>query len=114
MSTEIAPEIHVSEAVRLTRSGCLLLDVREDYEWQAGHAPDAIHVPLASLATAPLPSWGSKRVVVACRSGNRARTATLLLRHRGVQALTLTGGMNAWAQHGAPVVTSSGGTGRVA
>lgn len=114
MSTDIAPEIEVREALRLTHNGCLLLDVREDHEWQAGHAPEAIHVPLSSLATAPLPSWGSRRVVVACRSGNRARTATLLLRHRGVQALSLAGGMNAWAQHGAPVVTNSGGVGRVA
>lgn len=114
MTTYTTPEIDVHEAVRLVNEGSLLLDVREDHEWVAGHAPDAFHIPLGSLATAPLPSWSTRRIVVVCRSGNRSKQATDLLRHRGNEAVSLAGGMNAWMQAGLPVVTPTGDAGRVA
>ena len=114
MTTYTTPEIDVHQAMRLVHEGSLMLDVREDDEWLAGHAPEALHVPLSSLATAPLPSWSTRRVVVVCRSGNRSKQATDLLRHRGIEAISLTGGLNAWQQSGGSVVTSTGDAGRVA
>ena len=38
------PVVSAPEALRWTGEGALLLDVREDGEWQAGHAPQARHV----------------------------------------------------------------------
>ena len=114
MSTYVTPEIDIHEAMRLVHDGSLLLDVREDHEWAAGHAPEAIHTPLSSLATAPLPTWSTRRVVVVCRSGNRSKQATDLLRHRGIEAISLTGGMTAWQQAGGAVVTTVGDVGRIA
>jgi rhodanese-related sulfurtransferase len=113
MTTYTTPEIDVHEAMRLVHDGSLMLDVREDHEWVAGHAPEAVHAPLSSLATAPLPSWSTRRVVVVCRSGNRSKQATDLLRHRGIEAISLAGGMNAWQQSGGQVVTSTGDAGRI-
>ncbi|EYT79798.1 sulfurtransferase [Streptomyces sp. Tu 6176] len=83
----------------------LLLDVRETPEWNAGHAPEALHLPLSRLVTgAPLPSAVRGRPVVAiCRSGHRSRQAARLLAGRGVQATDVTGGMTAWARAGLPV-----------
>ena len=52
-------------------AGIYLLDVREDDEWAAGHAPDATHVRLSELSarTGEIPR--DREVFVICRSGQR-------------------------------------------
>ncbi|MFI6355349.1 rhodanese-like domain-containing protein [Streptomyces sp. NPDC050743] len=101
-----------------TTSGAssLLLDVREAGEWQAGHAPGAVHLPLTALAAgAGLPAHAPKRpVIVICRSGRRSLKAVELLRARGVEAVDVIGGMQEWAAAGLPVVDALGGNGTVA
>ncbi len=94
----------------------VLLDVREPYEWQAGHAPRAVHLPLSALAAgAGLPAQAQARpLVVICRSGNRSRQAAELLVARGAQAVDVIGGMRDWAGAGLPVVDARGGNGTVA
>ncbi|WP_369387469.1 rhodanese-like domain-containing protein [Streptomyces sp. CG1] len=94
----------------------VLLDVREADEWHAGHAPGAVHQPLADLASgAALAHAAQARpVVVICRSGNRSRQAAELLSARGVEAVDVVGGMRAWAEAGLPVVDARGGNGTVA
>ncbi|MGW0765607.1 rhodanese-like domain-containing protein [Streptomyces sp. NPDC002676] len=105
------------EAHRQTGDGqAVLLDVRETPEWQAGHAPGALHLPLSRLtAGAGLPAAAQGRPVVAiCRSGNRSRTAAELLAARGVEATDVVGGMTAWAREGLPVTDDRGGSGVIA
>ncbi|WP_028809191.1 rhodanese-like domain-containing protein [Streptomyces sp. 351MFTsu5.1] len=94
----------------------VLLDVREPYEWQAGHAPLAVHLSLSALAAgAALPAEAQARpLVVICRSGNRSRAAAELLVARGVQAVDVIGGMRGWAAAGLPVVDARGGNGSIA
>ncbi|MDH2387419.1 rhodanese-like domain-containing protein [Streptomyces sp. HNM0663] len=94
----------------------VLLDVREPYEWQAGHAPHAVHLPLSALvAGAALPGHAQSRpLVVICRSGNRSRQAAALLASRGAEAVDVIGGMKDWAGAGLPVVDSHGRNGSVA
>jgi rhodanese-related sulfurtransferase len=94
----------------------MLLDVREPYEWQAGHAPRAVHLPLSALAAgAGLPAHVQARpLVVICRSGNRSRQAAELLAARGAVAVDVIGGMRDWAGAGLPVVGMGGGNGTVA
>ncbi|GHE94361.1 hypothetical protein GCM10014715_58320 [Streptomyces spiralis] len=95
----------------------LLLDVREPHEWQAGHAPGAVHLPLTALAAgAGLPAAAQSRqpVVVICRSGNRSQRAAELLLARGVEAVDVIGGMQDWAGAGLPVVDAHGRDGTVA
>ncbi|CAM5582536.1 rhodanese-like domain-containing protein [Streptomyces aurantiogriseus] len=94
----------------------MLLDVREPYEWQAGHAPRAIHVPLSALeAGAPLPAEARGRpLIVICRSGNRSRQAAELLVGRGVAAVDVIGGMEEWLRAGLPVVDQQGRDGTIA
>ncbi|MFE0456772.1 rhodanese-like domain-containing protein [Streptomyces sp. NPDC058914] len=92
----------------------VLLDVRETPEWNAGHAPDALHLPLSLLvAGASLPATAQgKPVITICRSGHRSQQAAKLLAGRGIQATDVTGGMTAWARAGLPV-TGQGGSGGV-
>ncbi|NUR01168.1 MAG: rhodanese-like domain-containing protein [Streptomyces sp.] len=93
----------------------VLLDVRESYEWQTGHAPGAVHVPLSALeAGAALPERVAGRpLVVVCRSGNRSRQAAELLVARGADAVDVIGGMRDWARLGLPVVDGRGESGTV-
>ena len=107
------PELDAAEAARLAGAGeVLLLDVREDDEWQAGHAPQAVHHPLGTLDADALPD--DRPVVAVCRSGNRSGKAAQLLLAAGRDARNLTGGMQAWAAAGLPVVAPDGSPGHVA
>ncbi|MEU9394688.1 rhodanese-like domain-containing protein [Streptomyces sp. NPDC048324] len=94
----------------------VLLDVREPYEWQTGHAPRAVHLSLSALAAgAGLPSRAQARpLIVICRSGNRSRQAAELLVARGAEAVDVIGGMRDWAAAGLPVVDARGGNGTIA
>ncbi|MCC6496107.1 MAG: rhodanese-like domain-containing protein [Propionibacteriaceae bacterium] len=114
MTVDFTPEVSARQALRLVSDGAEVLDVRDGWEWIEGHAPRAHHVPLPQLPIAGIPRWNSKRVVVLCRSGSRARTATNLLRSRGVEAFVVAGGMGAWRDAGGRVVSTDGSPGLVA
>jgi rhodanese-related sulfurtransferase len=106
------PEIDVTEAARQVEIGAaVLLDVREDDEWQVGHAPHALHVALGELAPERLAD--DRPIVVVCRSGNRSAHATAALIAGGRQAQNITGGMRAWAAAGHPVQRPDGSPGQV-
>ncbi|MFE2327476.1 rhodanese-like domain-containing protein [Streptomyces sp. NPDC059385] len=102
--------------VRTADGDAVLLDVREQAEWNAGHAPGAVHLPLSRLAGgAGLPASAQGRpLVVICRSGHRSRQAVGLLAGHGAEAVDVKGGMSAWASAGLPVVDARGSSGRIA
>jgi rhodanese-related sulfurtransferase len=93
------------------QAGQVLLDVREDDEWAAGHAPDAVHVALGRLRPDALPS--ARQLLLICRSGGRSAQATEVLRRAGYDAINVAGGMTAWAAAGLPVVRTDGRDGMV-
>jgi rhodanese-related sulfurtransferase len=104
-------EVQVTEVEELLAAGASLLDVREGYEWDAGHAAPAEHLPMGELALDRLPE--GRPLLVICHVGGRSAVATEALMRAGVQAANVTGGMDAWARAGLPVVTDSGAPGRV-
>jgi rhodanese-related sulfurtransferase len=85
-----------------------LLDVREDDEWAAGHAPQARHIPLGQLGarTAEIPQ--DTDIYVICRAGGRSARAAEALNGAGWRAVNVGGGMQDWAAAGKPMVTDSG------
>ena len=93
-----------------------VVDVREPYEWDAGHIEGAVHLPLARV----MAGQGTddlepgRPVVLVCRSGNRSELATMMLRARGFDAHNLEGGMERWSAAGLPFVGADGAPGRVA
>lgn len=91
-----------------------LLDVREDDEWRAGHAPDAQHLPM-NLIPARLGEVPADRdVVVVCRSGVRSAHVVEFLRRQGHDNVrNLDGGMQDWAAAGRPMVAEDGAPARV-
>ncbi|MCX4919965.1 rhodanese-like domain-containing protein [Streptomyces sp. NBC_00687] len=94
----------------------VLLDIREQDEWATGHAPHALHLPMPDLASgAALPPAAQGRpLVLICRSGRRSAHAAALLNARGVDAVDVTGGMQAWAAAQLPVIDDRGHGGSIA
>jgi rhodanese-related sulfurtransferase len=94
----------------------VLLDVRENDEWTAGHAPSAVHVPMGQVVqrldeiAAALPD---RPVRVVCRSGGRSARVAAYLIQAGWDAVNVDGGMRAWAAAGRPMVTDSNAPPRV-
>ncbi len=94
-----------------------LVDVREDDEWQAGHAEKALHIPISEFIarygelTEAAPQ--DARVNVICRSGGRSAQVTMYLVQQGIDAVNVDGGMEAWAAAGRPVVDDKGQPGFV-
>ena len=108
-ATMTAGEAHQA----VTGDGAVLLDVREQSEWRAGHAPQARHLVLSQLQDhlGELPT--DRPIITVCRSGRRSAIAANLLTRHGYQATNLTGGMNAWAAADLPVITNGGKPGHV-
>jgi rhodanese-related sulfurtransferase len=104
------PTVTVDEAAS-PPEGVVLLDVRNDDEWAAGHAPGATHLPLGQLHPDALPD--APTLYVICRSGNRSGRAVEALTQAGYDAHNVTGGMGAWATAGHAIVRSDGSPGEV-
>jgi rhodanese-related sulfurtransferase len=85
--------------------GLLVLDVREDDEWRAGHLEGSLHLPLNQLGAryAELPQ--ADQTLVVCRVGSRSAYAAAFLIQQGVEAVNLEGGLAAWEGAGRPLVT---------
>ncbi len=83
-------------------AGAFLLDVREDDEWAAGHAPDAVHVRLGDLGARAAELPLDREVYVICRTGTRSAYAAQALRGGGLQAVNVADGMAGWAVAAGP------------
>jgi rhodanese-related sulfurtransferase len=86
-----------------------LIDVREDDEWQAGHAPDAVHLPLSELVVRMEEVPADRDVYVICKVGGRSEQAVRYLNQAGRTTVNVLGGMLAWQAAGKPMVSESGG-----
>ena len=80
-------------------SAPLLIDVREDYEFEAGHLAGAIHVPLSELPQHLTQLAPDSDPVFICRSGMRSLSACALALRANVRSpANLEGGMTRWAE----------------
>ena len=107
------PEIAPIDAADAIAQGAFLLDVREADEWAAGHAAAATWIALGGIADRVAEIPADRQVVCICRSGARSTKATEFLAARGITAVNLVGGMQAWAAAGLDVTTDDGLPGTV-
>jgi rhodanese-related sulfurtransferase len=107
------PAVAAAEAREWVRQGAQLVDVRENAEWNAGHAPQAVHIPGSQVTSRLNRVRKDKDVVVVCRSGSRSRSVTSMLRKQGYEAYTLKGGMRAWQAAEGQVLDRKGRPGRI-
>jgi len=105
-------EMDASQARELIeRTDPLLIDVREQNEWDEGHIPGAVHVPRGHLEsrierTAPDPS---RAILLYCSAGNRSAFAAKTLGQLGYENVSsLSGGFTDWKRSGFPVELQGG------
>ncbi|MGH2768338.1 MAG: rhodanese-like domain-containing protein [Actinomycetota bacterium] len=103
-----------SHEVHARRAYLQIVDVRHSHEWEAGRIEGALHIPLDVLEERLGEIDLGRRVVTACRTGNRSSRAAELLRGHGMAAESLDGGIKAWAEAGLPFTTPDGRPGAVA
>ena len=82
----------------------MILDVREQSEWDEVHIPGATLIPMGDIPARIKEIPTDKTVIVQCRSGNRSSQVTDYLRKQGMTNVhNLAGGMNEWQAAGLPV-----------
>jgi molybdopterin/thiamine biosynthesis adenylyltransferase/rhodanese-related sulfurtransferase len=99
-------EISPPEAQARHDAGATLIDVREQVEWDAGHIPGALFIPLGTLEqeiAAAVPDKGTE-IIMQCRSGARSGRGTDLLQQLGyTNVVNMAGGILQWQADGLPV-----------
>ena len=85
-----------------------LIDVREEYERQAGHIEGSRHIELNLLTAQAATIAADRPVVFYCRVGSRSDMAAQAFRASGFQAHSLSGGLVRWAQEGHPLSPEGG------
>jgi rhodanese-related sulfurtransferase len=91
----------------------VFLDIREQDEWDRGHAPGAVHIPMSQLPVrvhelAPFLDL-DEPLVIACRSGARVQRVMPWLARQGYEVANLAGGMRAWHAAGKSMAAREGG-----
>ena len=100
----VVSEVTVDELESALQSGAPLIDVRETDEYQAGHVPGAVLVPLASVPSALDFFSTDQRAYVICRSGARSYRACEFLVDQGLDVVNVAGGTLAWVTSGRATV----------
>jgi rhodanese-related sulfurtransferase len=109
MSDPVGPPVEEADVAATAAAlredpAAVLVDVREPDEWQAGHAPQARHIPMREIPDrlAALPA--SAPIYLICRSGSRSHlVAEYLIQAGFARPINVSGGMLAWERAGLPV-----------
>jgi len=101
-------DISPQQAVLLMshETGSLVVDVREDSEYQTGHIKDSIHIPMSALKSrlSELDKYKEKNIILGCRSGSRSGRACGMLKKNGFEKVhNLRGGVLAWENDNLPM-----------
>jgi rhodanese-related sulfurtransferase len=90
-------------SVLIAEKKAVIVDVREEDEWNAGHIAGAVHIPLKQLeARVPeLQQYKNKTIITQCRSGKRSADALEVLKSAGFSKVySMDGGIMAWSKDG--------------
>ena len=93
-------EVSTSELAQAISAGAYVLDVREDWEFENGHAPNAHHIALNSIPENLNLIPRDQKIWVICQSGGRSMTAANFLEAQGFDAVSVAGGTGAWIGSG--------------
>lgn len=85
-----------------------LVDIREQDEWDAGHAPGAHHLPASTLASNLDVFAEHDGAYLVCRSGGRSFQVAQWLSMNGFEVINVGGGMDGWLVQGLPIVADDG------
>jgi rhodanese-related sulfurtransferase len=85
-----------------------LVDVREQYEWDAGRIAGARHIELERLASEAASLDRERPVLFYCRLGARSGMAANAFRRAGYDAHSIDGGLTEWDRRGHPLEPEDG------
>jgi len=106
-------EIHLNDIDDWLERGALIVDVRETWEYERGHIPGAISIPMGEVVARQDEIAGP--VVLVCATGNRSgRVAEFLVKQGRTHVANLLGGTVEWIEEGRTVESgspSAGGAG---
>jgi rhodanese-related sulfurtransferase len=85
-----------------------VIDVREDYEREAGHIAGTRHIELIALSSQAATIERERPVVFYCRVGSRSQMAAQAFRAAGFEAYSMVGGLARWAREEKPLSPQGG------
>lgn len=100
-------EVTVDETAERMKSGANLIDVREDNEWTAGHAADALHLGRGIIERDIVEAFPEKstELILYCGGGFRSALAADMLQKMGyTNVFSMAGGWKAWRDASCPTV----------
>jgi len=99
-------EITIDELKIALNSGAKVIDVRESDEYESGHVPNAMHVPLATVPNSLEIFRSDYEVYLVCHSGGRSMRACEFLYEQGItNVVNVIGGTAGWIALGNPVTS---------
>ena len=101
-ASEDSPQFErtLAETASLIEAGAQLIDVRQDYEYEAARIPGAFRIGLDILADDRAAVKKDEPVVFYCRTGTRSAMAAQAFLAAGYDVNSLTGGITAWVEDG--------------
>lgn len=96
-----------------TSRTAVLLDVREDDEWQRGHSAVAVHIPMGEVPSRLEEIDRDAQLYVICHAGGRSLQVAQYLQRNGFRVVNVSGGMAAWVGAGRSVIADDGRPGTV-
>lgn len=103
----MTPEFSIDQLEAALEDGAYVLDVRNPDEYIEKHVPGVVLIPLGEVEARADEVPTDRQVWVICAAGARSMKAATFLREKGVDAVNVAGGTNAWAEAGKPVETGS-------
>ncbi|WP_295629511.1 rhodanese-like domain-containing protein [uncultured Corynebacterium sp.] len=80
-----------------------LIDVRSQMEWEDGHAPGAVHIPMEEIPARYGELDLDSDIYLICKSGGRSAQVCQWLERNGIDAVNVSGGMIDWEHAGKPI-----------
>ena len=102
------PSVTVDQLPAQLPDELVVVDVREQVEWQHGHLEGSLHLPMSELPARfdELPADG--RLLIVCKVGGRSARVVQYLVQQGIDAFNLDGGLVEWEAAGRPLVSDVG------
>ena len=85
------------------RRDAVFLDVREPYEWEAGHITGSLHIPIGQIQRRYGELDADREIIVVCQVGQRSELVANWLTANGYRAHNLIGGLTNWTAAGMPL-----------
>lgn len=100
-------QVAAPQAVTLiNRSNAVVIDIRNNDQFKAGHIIDAISIPMPPIAEASkkLEKYKNKPLILVCQTGMESQKAAASLKNAGFNAVAIAGGIRSWSESDLPLV----------